>query len=303
MDAVFTNAKQWNIAEENGVLSLRYSEKPIPQLDDNQVLVKIHGTSLNFRDLLISQEKYTFDLKPGVFPGSDGAGTVVAIVKHVTRFQPGDHVVTIIQQQHLAGSIDARTAKSGLGGSIDGTLRPIGAFDEQWLVAMPQGLSFVEASTLSLGQCVITQGTGGVSLFAVQFAKSVGARVIATTSTREKAKFLENLGADHIGGPSTLEQSIASLKLDGLLCVVESVGSAGQDIKMPHLLDCWVNLFTARGIWVGSRLQMEEMIRAIEANIDTLRPVVDSVFPLDQVKEAYSYLACEHLGKVCINIE
>lgn len=240
---------------------------------------------------------------------------------------------------------------SGLGGPIDGTLRSIGAFDEHGLVAMPKGLSYTEAATLSCagltawnalfglagkqvtaGQWVLTQGTGGVSTFAIQFAKAVGARVIATTSSSEKVAFLEKLGADHIinyretenwgsvakeltggvgvdvvvdiSGPSTLKQSADSVKLDGVIVVIGIAGGFEAKEQPPNLLDCWSSLFTARGIWVGSQLQMEDMCRAIEANPDKLRPVVDpKTFTLDQVKEAYEYLESgKNLGRVCIEV-
>ena len=239
--------------------------------------------------------------------------------------------------------------QSGLGAPVDGTLRSIGAFDEQGLVAMPKGLSFIEAATLSCagltawnalfglagkqlsaGQWVLTQGTGGVSTFAIQFAKLVGARVIATTSAGGKVELLKKLGADHIinyhespnwgslakdltggvgvdlvvevGGSSTLNQSMASLKLDGVISVIGSVGGGSRE--MPNLLDCWLSLFTARGAWGGTRLQMEEMCKAVEANIDRLRPVVDpQVFTLEHVKDAYEYLSSgKHQGKVCVEI-
>ncbi|OJJ42625.1 hypothetical protein ASPZODRAFT_105077 [Penicilliopsis zonata CBS 506.65] len=340
-------SKQWNVRGD----SLEYSEKPVPALGDNEVLVKLQGASLNFRDILITQGKYPFPLQPGVIPGSDGAGTVLAIGKRVTRFSPGDHVVTIINQHFLAGHQDERTLQSGLGASLDGTFRTVGAFDEQGLVAMPACLSFVEASTLSCagltawnalfglpgrkvqaGDWLLTLGTGGVSLFAVQLAKTVGARVISTTSSEEKANILRKLGADHVinyrespdwglvakqltggvgvdmvvevGGATTLAQSMASLRMDGMMSVVGFVGGDDTPTAMPTLLDCWMNLFTARGVSVGNRLQMEEMCRAIEANPDKLRPVVDErVFRLEQLKEAYEYLAGgHHKGKVCIDI-
>lgn len=258
-------------------------------------------------------------------------------------------MVTIINQRHIAGSMNTLSMKSGLGGSIDGTLRSIGAFNEEGLVAMPEGLSFTEAATLSCagltawnalfglvgkqlmpGQWVLTQGTGGVSIFAIQFAKAIGARVIATTSTTEKAKLLEKfgvdqiinyrenpgwgsiakeltggLGVDHVvevAGATTLKESVESVKLDGVISVIGFVGGEGKE--MPSLLDCWLKLFTARGVWVGNRLQMEDMCGAIEASPDKLRPVVDpQIFTLDQAKEAYEYLGSgKNQGKVCINI-
>ncbi|KAF5007034.1 hypothetical protein F66182_15772, partial [Fusarium sp. NRRL 66182] len=210
--------KKWTVIGHDGLDSLNFTEEDfVSTLGDNKVLVKIQGASLNFRDILIAQGKYPWSIKPDLIPGSDGAGSVLAIGKHVTRFQPGDRVIMTLNQQHLAGSITKETMKYGTGASIDGTMRSVGAFDEQALVRMPLGLSFVEAATLSCagvtawnalfgitgkplaaGQWVLTQGTGGVSIFAVQFAKAVGARVIATTSSPEKAKILERLGADHI---------------------------------------------------------------------------------------------------------
>ncbi|KAH6973082.1 hypothetical protein BKA56DRAFT_593252 [Ilyonectria sp. MPI-CAGE-AT-0026] len=340
--------KQWRVVGHNGFDSLEYSEQPILEVGDNQVLVKIRGASINYRDLIIPHGKYPWALKPNVVPGSDGAGTVLAVGKHVTRFQPGDNVVTIINPQHIGGSMKPHSLKYGLGGSVDGTLRSVGAFDEQGLVAMPKGLSFTEAATLSCagltawnalfglagkslaaGQWVLTQGTGGVSIFAIQFAKAVGARVIATTSSAEKGRILEKLGADHIinyretadwgpvakkltGGTgvdlvvevagTSMKQSIACLKLDGTISIIGSVG--GEVKEQPGLLECWINLCTARGVWVGNRVQMEEMCHAIEANLDKLRPVVDpKVFTLDQVREAYEYQwSGKHQGKVCIEI-
>ncbi|PGH23219.1 hypothetical protein AJ80_02635 [Polytolypa hystricis UAMH7299] len=331
--------KQWTVSGEDGFDSLRYSEQPVPELGDNQVL---------YRDFLIPMGKYPFALKPGVALGSDGAGTVLAVGKHVARFQPGDTVVTVISPQYIS-PYNPKTMSAGLGGTVDGTLRFIGAFDEQGLVTMPKGLSFTEAATLScsgltawnalfglvgkqvtVGQWVLTQGTGGVSISALQFAKAVGARVIATTSSKEKAKLLEKLGADHIinyretpdwgsvakeltggvgvdvvvevAGQTTLKQSAASLRLAGAISVVGFIGGEGKDA--PNLLDCWINFFTARGVWVGNRIQMEDMCRAIEANLDKLRPVLDpKVFTLDQVKEAFEYQwAGKHQGKVGIEI-
>ncbi|KAJ8127339.1 hypothetical protein O1611_g6295 [Lasiodiplodia mahajangana] len=175
-------------------------------------------------------------------------------------------------------------------------------------------------------------GTGGVSLFAVQFAKVVGARVISTTSSAEKAELLRKLGADHVvnyrqtsawgleakrltggigvdlvvdvTGPSGLGQSVKSLRLDGIVAVVGAIAGFGGDAEVPTILDSWTNLFTSRGVWVGTRLQMEDMCRAIEGNIEQLRPVLDTkVFKLAELKEAYKYVEDGgYLGKVCVEI-
>ena len=247
--------------------------------------------------------------------------------------------------------MDDLAARSGLGADLDGTFRTVGAFDEQGLVRMPEGLTFIEAATLSCaglaswnalfglpgkqlcpGQWLLTQGTGGVSLFALRFAKAIGVRVIATTSSKEKAQILTELGADFIinyreqpdwgsvaksmtkgigvdhvidvAGATTLTQSVASLKREGLLVTMGFVGGEGKPENIPSLLDCWISNFTTRGIHVGSRQQMEDMCRAIEANVDKLRPVVDArVFGLGQLKDACRYLESgKHQGNVCIEI-
>jgi NADPH:quinone reductase-like Zn-dependent oxidoreductase len=197
--------KSWTVNGQNGFDSLNFHEEaPVPELGDKDVLVKctnypfpqpistdeisvVYAASLNYRDLVIPQGKYPFAQRDGVVPASDGAGIVEAVGKRVTRFKPGDKVVTLFNQEHLGGSLDPQTIKSGVGGVVDGTLREYGAFDEQGLVDMPDNLNWLEASTLSCaaltawnglygleskalkqGDFVLTQGTGGVSLFALQ---------------------------------------------------------------------------------------------------------------------------------------
>lgn len=201
-----------------------------------------------------------------------------------------------------------------------------------WNALFPEGGS---GRRVGVGDWVVAQGTGGVSCFVVQFAKVAGARVIATTGRSEGKKgLLKRLGADcvvdyterkgwgavakeltggvgvdfvvDVAGRVTLGESVDALALDGVVCVVGFAGGeGGGEVVVPSVLDCWVRLFTARGVWVGSRTQMEEMCRAIEGNLESLRPVVDGrVFKLEELKEAYEYLAAgKHQGKVCITIE
>jgi NADPH:quinone reductase-like Zn-dependent oxidoreductase len=177
---------------------------------------------------------------------------------------------------------------------------------------------------------VLTQGTGGVSIFALQFAKAAGARVIATTSSNDKVKTLKKLGADHVinyrenpewgeeakkitggvgvdhvievAGPKSMSQSLAAVKISGLITIIGFVGGTTAD--QPGFLECLTNLCTTRGILVGSRKQMEDMCLAIEANPEKLRPVVDDrVFELEHLKEAYEYQwSGQHFGKVCVTI-
>ncbi|CEN60981.1 hypothetical protein ASPCAL07651 [Aspergillus calidoustus] len=347
--------KQWTVEGFEGPASLKFGEGPVPTLKDNEVLVQIKGATLNPRDLLISQGQYPWTVKPRIIPGSDGAGIVLATGPAITRIKPGDRVITTLNQRHISGSLTKDIALDyGTGASLDGAFREVGAFDEQALVSMPSGLTFVEAAALTCagvtawnalfgggrkivrdGAWVLTQGTGSVSLFALQFAKAAGARVIATTSSSSKIPLLQSLGADHVinyretpnwgayakeltggtgvdlvvevAGPTTLRQSAESVKLDGQISVVGFIGGQGNgdrhaQTSVPSLLETWLNLYTVRGVWVGSREQMEEMCRAVEAS--GIRPVIDErVFKLEELKEAYGYLAeGRNVGKIGMEI-
>jgi len=237
-------------------------------------------------------------------PGSDGAGEVIAVGSKVTRFKPGAKVVTLFNQGHLGGSLNLQTVTSGLGGVIDGTLREYGSFNENGLVDMPPSLNWQEGSTLSCaaltawnglyglkplapGDVVLTQGTGGVSVFALQFAKASGATVIATTSSAKKVETLMKLGADHVinyndepnwgekaksltpngeginhiievGGPKTMAQSLKAIKIDGVISIIGFLGGMSKD--QPGFLDTLTNICTVRGVLVGNRVQFEDMV-------------------------------------------
>jgi NADPH:quinone reductase-like Zn-dependent oxidoreductase len=344
-----TTQKQWSVkGKENRFDELKFEEAEIPAVGDNDVLVKLHGASLNYRDLIIPQGKYPFALNFPVIPGSDGAGEVVEVGSKVTQFKKGDKVVTLFNQQHQYGPIDPAGAASGLGGAVDGTLRQYGVFNENGVVRAPRNLNYLEAATLTCagltswnalyglkpllpGQTVLVQGTGGVSVFALQFAKAAGATVIATTSSDEKAKRLKELGADHVlnyktqpnwgeiarsltrdnigvdhivevGGSGTLEQSFKAIKLEGVISIIGFVG--GMDPKkIPNVLETLTHICTVRGVYVGSKALMNDMVSAIEAS--NIHPVVDEkVFTLEQTKEAYEYMwGQNHFGKVAIKIE
>ncbi|UPL04195.1 hypothetical protein LCI18_015129 [Fusarium solani-melongenae] len=333
--------KQWVVTGTKGLDSLEFTEGPVPEVGDSQVL---------YRDISILEGQYPFLIAPNVVIGSDGAGTVLAVGKHVRRFKPGDQVITFFDQAHFDGPLDLASTNTGLGGGVDGTLRTVGAFDEKGLVTLPQGLSFLEGATLPCaaltawnalnglpckvpgpGDWVLTQGTGGVSIFALQFAKAAGARVIATTSSSEKAKLLERLGADHIinyretpdwgdkakqltggrgidqvielAGGASMAQSLNSIKAGGVISIV-GVRNGLPGSEDPGFVQSLLRLCITRGILVGSRLQMEDMCRAMEGSLEKLRPVIDpKVFKLEQAKEAFEYLiSTQHQGKVCIEI-
>jgi NADPH:quinone reductase-like Zn-dependent oxidoreductase len=273
---------------------------------------------------------YLFPQEKGVVPGSDGAGEVVAVGKKVTRFKPGAKVVTLFNQTHLGGSLNAQSKASGLGGVVDGTLRQYGSFNENGLVDMPPSLNWLEGATLSCaaltawnalyglkplapGDVVLTQGTGGVSIFGVQFAKAAGAIVIATTSSAKKAGTLKKLGADHVinykddpnwgekakalspngegvdhiievGGPATMAQSLKAIRIDGVISIIGFVGGAPSK-DQPTYLDALMNVCTVRGILVGSRVQFEDMVSS------AFRPRLDKsdscrIAPLKQTRSS-----------------
>lgn len=258
--------------------------------------------------------------------------------------------VTLFNQGHQGGPVDAATLATGLGGALDGTLREYAAFPEHGLVLSPKNLNAGEASTLCCagltawnalyglgghelksGDYALTQGTGGVSIFALQFAKAAGAKVVATTSSADKSEILKKLGADHIinyretpewgakakeltggrgvnhivevAGPSSMQQSLNAVALDGTISIIGFVGGGAKD-KEPSFLEALMHLCNIRGIMVGNKVQLQDMCHAIEAN-DSLKPVVDrKVFKgIESAKEAYEYMwNQQHQGKVVIEL-
>lgn len=213
--------------------------------------------------------------------------------------------MTLFNQGHQSGSLNFRSASTGIGGAIDGTLRGHGVFPEHGLVAMPSNLNYLEGATLVVagltawnalygltpikaGDYVLTQGTGGVSLFALQFAKTAGAKVIATTSSAAKMEILKKLGADHvinyketpnwgekakaltpggegvkhvveIGGPGTMAQSLKAVQFDGIISIIGFVAAATKE-QQPQFLDALNNICTVRGLLVGSKDMFEDMV-------------------------------------------
>jgi NADPH:quinone reductase-like Zn-dependent oxidoreductase len=340
--------KQWVVQDkEHDLDGLIYKDAEVPEVGENEVLVKLQAASLNYRDLIIPKGQYPFPIKLPVVPGSDGAGEVVEVGSKVVEFKKGDQVATLFNQGHQYGEIDTHAATTGLGGAIDGTLREYAVYNEQGLVKAPRNLTALETSTLTCaaltswnalyglkpvksGQVVLVQGTGGVSMFGLQFAKAAGATVIATTSSSEKADKLKQLGADHVinykadhnwgdavrkltpegagvdhiievGGSGTLRQSFKCVKFEGVISVIGFIG--GVDPKtQPTVLETLTHICTVRGVYVGSKAQMRDMVRAIEAN--DIHPVVDDkIFSLHQAREAYDYMwAQKHFGKLTIKI-
>ena len=335
--------RRYQLGKLGSLDALQLVEAPDPRPGTGQVVVRIRACALNHRDLNIVSGGYTsVALKPGAIPVSDGAGEVIAVGASVTRWKMGDRVAPIFVQRWLGGDLLPEYMPSALGGPSDGTLAEQIVLNEEGLVRIPSHLTYEQAATLpcaavtawnaamvrgglQAGRTLVTLGTGGVSLFAAQFARMIGARVIATTGSAGKVPRLHALGisdvidtravpewdvrvreltdgrgADlvvEVGGPGSLARSIAAIRYCGH---ISSVGNlAGKGTIDPGAL--FAKRASLCGIQVGSRDMFEAMNRAIE--VGTLAPVVDRVFEFTEARAAYEYLATgKHFGKVVIRV-
>ena len=330
-------------AFNDSLASLRLREHPIPSPGKGEVVVRMRAASLNYRDLLAAWGQLP-GIKPGLIPLSDGAGEVLAVGDAVHRVKPGDRVVAAFNQTWISGRPEMEFMREMLGGPVDGVLAEYVLLNQQGLERFPGYLSFEEAATLPCaavtawsslhcglpllpGQTVLVQGTGGVSIFALQLAKTFGCRVIATTSSEEKAERLRKLGADgivnyaqtpewgaavraltggrgvdrvvEVGGPGTLEQSIACAAFNAQIALVGFVGGLGAQIN-PRLL--MRGGLSTHSIAVGSRADLAKLLAAAETT--QLRPVIDQVFAFAQAADAYRRLEGRgHFGKVVITVD
>lgn len=324
-----------------GLENLNLVERDEPRPGPHEVVVKFHAASLNYRDLLFARGVYNPNPRFPAIPLSDGAGEVSAVGDEVTRWKVGDRVCPIFMQGWIEGGCTPDKAATSLGGGgLDGVLREYGNFHESGLVRIPDHLSYEEAATLpcaavtawhalvnvgrlKAGETVLTLGTGGVSIFALQFAKLHGARVIATSSSDEKLARVRELGADEtinykntpdwdkevlrltggagvdhiveVGGAGTLPKSINAARMEGIISVIGVLSQGGGLDPMRVLM----KLLRMQGIFVGSREMFEDMNRAIAVN--QLKPVIDKTFPFDQAREALQYMESgSHFGKIVI---
>ena len=326
-----------------GIDGLALSERPSPQPDHGEVLVRVRAASLNYRDLNVARGSYgRGGTKQNLVPLSDGAGEVAAIGPGVTRVKPGDRVAGIFMQRWTAGGITPEAAGSALGGgAIDGMLAEEVVLHQDGLVHIPAHLSFQEAATLPCaavtawhglvdhgrtraGDTVLILGTGGVSIFALQFAQMMGATVLATSSSEAKIDRLRQMGVadavnyrtnpewqeailaatggrgvDHVvevGGAGTLGRSMQAVRMGGKISMI-GVLTGGEANPTP-LLRRTIGL---QGIYVGSREMFDAMNRAIAGH--HMRPVIDRVFPFAEAPAAYRHLESgSHFGKVVISL-
>jgi NADPH:quinone reductase-like Zn-dependent oxidoreductase len=329
-------------ADGFGFENLRITEAPDPAPGPGQAVVRVRACSLNFRDLVVARGGYGRAVKAPLIPLSDGAGEVTAVGDGVTRLTPGDRVCGIFFQRWIEGGIDDEKASSAMGGAINGMLSEKVCLSADGLVKAPSHLSFEEAAALPCaavtawnalfrsgrlrpGESVLVQGSGGVSVFALQFAKMAGARVIATSSSDVKLERLKAMGAetgvnykttpdwdkparaftsgvgvDHVvevGGAGTLPLSFKAVRRGGHIALIGVVAGGGE--VDPRAI--FLKSIRVQGIYVGSREMFEEMNRAIGSS--GMRPVIDRVFDLEQTVEAMRYMESgSHFGKVCIRL-
>jgi NADPH:quinone reductase-like Zn-dependent oxidoreductase len=334
--------KLYEIAEFKGIDSLKLSERPTPKPGPGEVLVRVRAAALNYRDLAIIKRALPVTMKLPLVPVSDGAGDVVECGLGATKLHKDDRVAAIFTQCWLSGPPIAGMYSTSLGGGTDGMLAEYIVLREDGFVRIPDYMTYEEAATLPCaavtswnalvtegrlkpGDSVLVMGTGGVSIFALQFAAMYGARVIATSSSDAKLNRLKEMGAsdlinyktmpnwdqrvlevtgglgvDHvveIGGAGTLPKSINAVKTGGIVSLIGILTGAGQIDPMPLLF----KNARLQGILVGSRAMFEEMNRAMAVN--EVHPVIDRIFPFTEAREAYRYLESgAHFGKVCIAI-
>jgi NADPH:quinone reductase-like Zn-dependent oxidoreductase len=322
--------------------SLTVREHDVPEPGPHEVLVRVRAASLNYRDLMIVNGTYPVPVSEGVIPLSDGAGEVVAVGEGASRVAVGDRVCSTYFLGYVDGPLTLAATRHQLGASHDGMLAEYRLLHEDWVVHTPKHLSFEEAATLPCaaltawsaltgprpvraGDTVLTLGTGGVALFAVQLAVVLGARVIAATSSAQKAETLTALGATHVlnyqsrsdwhtditeftggrgvehivetVGPATLEQSIRSVAFDGHIAMI-GVFSGNTGALDPKVFAG--RLFSLRRIAVGSRVGLEALCRVITEH--GLHPVIDRVYEFTDAPAAYKHFhARQHIGKVVIS--
>ncbi|WP_016853579.1 zinc-dependent alcohol dehydrogenase family protein [Halomonas smyrnensis] len=329
-----------NLKAPGGLDRLELGEQPAPgEPGPGEIRVRLHASSLNFHDYLVVTG--ASPAEDGRIPMSDGAGVVEAVGEGVSEFAVGDAVVSTFFPEWLDGPARHGDFATVPGDGIDGyaresVVRPATGFTRQ-----PEGWSHAQSATLTTagltawralvgdgglkaGDIVLVLGTGGVSIFALQFARMMGARVIATSSSEAKMQRLRELGAEHVvnyredpewgrkvkeltggkgvdhvievGGPGTLAQSIEAVRIGGHISLIGVLTGVGGEVPTAKLMAKQARL---QGLIVGSRTQQQEMVRAIEAN--GMMPVIDREFPLGEIADAFRHQETgRHFGKICL---
>jgi NADPH:quinone reductase-like Zn-dependent oxidoreductase len=325
-----------------GIDSLEFAERPTPQPGPGEVLVRVHAISINYRDLLMVKGLYNPKLKLPRIPCSDGAGEVAAVGEGVTCWKSGDRVAGIFMQNWLDGPLTPAKSKGALGGDIDGMLAEHVVLRHTGLVRMPEHLSYAEAATLPCaavtawnalaagnlkpGATILILGTGGVSIFALQLARTMGVRVLGISGSNEKLQRARSLGLNaglnyretpawdrwvleqtgvegvdlviEVGGTGTLPRSLGAIRMGGVIAQIGVLAGAAESLPLALILHKQVRI---QGIYVGSRKDFEEMNQAI--TLSGLRPVAE-LFPWSQVREVMVHMEqAAHFGKLVLTVE
>ena len=334
--------KAWRIVQF-GVDQLEQVETALPAPGPGDVLMRIHAVSLNFRDLLMVKGHYNPKLALPRIPCSDGAGEIVEVGSEVHGWKVGDRVAGIFMQNWLDGQMSSAKTHGALGGDIDGMLAQYVALPAEGIVAIPESLNYEQAATLPCaavtawnavtrahpvraGETVLIQGTGGVSIFALQFAVLMGARVIGVSSSDEKLARAKTLGLDagvnyrqvpdwapwvleqtngdgvdlvvEVGGSGTLQQSLMAVRVAGTVAQIGVLTGVEETLLIAPILHRQIRV---QGVYVGSRQDFVDMNRAIA--YARLKPVVDQSFAFDNVREALQTMESGlHFGKIVIRV-
>jgi len=333
--------RAYEIRSPDGIDALALAERDVPEPGPGEVRMRVRASAINYRDLATIEDPEPRGIRYPTVPNSDAAGEVVAVGEGVTSLAPGDRVASCFFQRWTDGAITPAAMASALGGAIDGVLAEEVVLSEEGVVPIPEHLDFVAAATLPCaaltawhavvefgalrpGETVLLLGTGGVSVFALQFAKLLGARVVLVSSSDEKIERARGLGADacvnyrsdpewhervleltdgtgvdltvEVGGAATLERSVASTRVAGRIALI-GVLTGGQ-MNPVMIMRKSIRL---QGIYVGSRAMFLRMNRAISQH--RLMPVVDERFSFDAARNAYHRMrTAGHFGKLVIEL-
>ncbi len=334
--------KAYELHPEEGFAALQIVDRPAPsEPGPLDVVVRIGAVSLNYRDLAVARAAKKRAKR--IVPVSDGAGEVVAVGERVTRVKVGDRVAAAFFPTWTSGGLTKEHHANALGGSIDGVLAEQCVLPESAWVKVPVHFSFEQASTLPCagvtawhalfeaaslrpGDTILVQGTGGVSIFALQLARAAGARVIATSSSAAKRARLEEMGTAttidyrqepkwgdavraasggrgvdvvvEVGGAGTFDESVKALRFGGTMSLIGILAGTAGPIDTYAILQKNVRV---HGIYVGSVAMFEALVRALDAS--KVEPIIDRVFAFDEARAAYDHLASgTHFGKVVIRV-
>lgn len=336
-------AKRWTIPAF-GIDKLALEEAAVPAPGPGEIVIKVHACSLNYRDLMTVTGKYNPKLALPRVPLSDGAGVVHSVGAGVSAFKTGDRVAAIFMQNWLEGEPDAAKYKGALGGDIDGMAAQYVKLHHSGVVKLPDYLSFAQAATLpcaavtawsalhkaggiTAGSTVLIQGTGGVSVAALQLAKAMGARVLGTSGSDEKLERAEALGLDagvnykttpdwagwaveqtggagvdlviEVGGAGTFAQSMQAARIGGAIAQIGVLSQSDEPMNVRPIL---IKQLRVQGIYVGSRADFVALNQALEHT--RIEPVIDHEFPLEELPQAFSTMQnASHFGKLVVRMQ